>query len=389
MDIAINLIIKRKSAPIGVNLGYMKKLRSIYWICQIGGWVSYALTIVLFAYVLEKQLSVMFLERILVSVMLGIIFTHGLRQALVTSKLKPPTPARQWWKIFVMVVFFSFSFSLLSSSAIEIFRLFDPGRELSKLGDNHFVFSIDAIVNSWSTARVTKRLLFSLILDTPIFFVWISIYILWHYIEFTNKEEIKKVKLETLIKELELKTIKSQINPHFIFNALNSIRALVDEDPKRARQAITELSNILRSSIQADKVEVTSLEKELAIVKDYLALEYIRFADRLKIVYEVEDATIHNQLPPMMLQTLVENAIKHGLGKQPGDCIIKIISKFEDHKHVLKVINTGRLQPSESDGFGLQSTRERLNILYGGEALFEIYQCESNQVTAKLAIPIH
>ena len=163
---------------------------------------------------------------------------------------------------------------------------------------------------------------------------------------------------------------------------------MVDEDPQRARQAITELSNILRSSIQTDKVEVTSLEKELAIVKDYLALEYIRFADRLKIVYEVDEKTLRNQLPPMMLQTLVENAIKHGLGKQPGDCIIKIVSQFEEQKHVLKVINTGILQVAENDGFGLQSTRERLNILYGGEALFEIYQCEQKQVTAKLVIPI-
>jgi LytS/YehU family sensor histidine kinase len=90
----------------------------------------------------------------------------------------------------------------------------------------------------------------------------------------------------------------------------------------------------------------------------------------------------------MMLQTLVENAIKHGLGKQPGNCLIQIIAKVEDQKLVLKVINTGILQNTETDGFGLQSTRERLNILYGGEALFEIYQCEDKQVTAKLVIPI-
>ncbi len=367
----------------------MKKLRSIYWVCQIGGWVSYALTIVLFAYVLEKQLSLIFIERIFVSVLLGIIFTHLLRKTLVYNKLKPPTPSSQWWKIFILVLFFSFSFSLLSSALFEIFRLFEPGRDAAKNPIKPFVFSIDAIVSNWNSARVIKRLLLGVILDTPIFFVWISIYILWHYIEFTNKEEIKKVKLETLIKELELKTIKSQINPHFIFNALNSIRALVDEDPQRARQAITELSNILRSSIQADKVEITSLEKELAIVKDYLALEYIRFADRLKIVYEINNATLQNHLPPMMLQTLVENAIKHGLGKQPGDCVIKISSNIEDNKIVLKVINTGVLHVAGNDGFGLQSTRERLNILYGGEALFEIFQCEPNQVTAKLVIPIH
>jgi LytS/YehU family sensor histidine kinase len=164
---------------------------------------------------------------------------------------------------------------------------------------------------------------------------------------------------------------------------------LVDEDPQRARQAITELSNILRSSIQADQIEVTSLEKELNIVKDYLALEYIRFADRLVVEYAIDDNTLQNQMPPMMLQTLVENAIKHGLSKQPGNCLIKIISTFEDNKHLLMVQNTGILdQEVGRDGFGLQSTKNRLNILYRGNALFEIYQSQPSQVTAKLIIPI-
>ena len=280
--------------------------------------------------------------------------------------LRPPMPSNQWWKLVLLLFAFSIINSFSTSYLADILKLYEPGRNIP----------------------LSRRFLFSIIFDTPIFLVWMSVYVLWHYIEFTNTEEIKKVRLETMIKELELKTIKSQINPHFIFNALNSIRALVDEDPQRARQAITELSNILRSSIQVDKVEITSLEKELDIVKDYLALEYIRFADRLKVVYEVEPKTLSHQIPPMMLQTLVENAIKHGLGKQPGDCTIKIISNVENDKLVLIVQNTGLLQPSENDGFGLQSTRERLNILYRGQAIFEIFQCAPNQVTAKLVIPI-
>ena len=280
--------------------------------------------------------------------------------------LRPPMPSNQWWKLVLLLFVFSILNSFSTSYVADILKLYEPGRNIP----------------------LSRRFLFSIIFDTPIFLVWMSVYVLWHYIEFTNTEEIKKVRLETMIKELELKTIKSQINPHFIFNALNSIRALVDEDPQRARQAITELSNILRSSIQVDKVEITSLEKELDIVKDYLALEYIRFADRLKVVYEVESKTLPHQIPPMMLQTLVENAIKHGLSKQPGDCTIKIISKLENDKLVLIVQNTGLLQQTEKDGFGLQSTRERLNILYRGQAIFEIYQCEPNEVTAKLVIPI-
>ena len=366
----------------------MLRNRSYYWICQIGGWLSYALTILFFSYVLQRDLNILFIQRIIIGVSLGIIISHLLRRSIIKSKLRPPTPANQWWKIVLLILLFSGLYSLVNSSLVEVFKLYDFRREFGGEEKTPFIFSWNHIFASWNGERVGKRFLFSFLLDTPIFLVWISIYVLWHYIEFANAEALKKVKLETLIKELELKTIKSQINPHFIFNALNSIRALVDEDPERARKAILELSNILRSSIQVDKVEITSLKKEMAIVKDYLALEYIRFADRLKIEYDIEDATLDYAIPPMMLQTLVENAIKHGLSKQPGDCLIKIIAKIEGGKLNLMVQNTGILQTTENDGFGLQSTRDRLNILYSGEAEFNIYQCTPNQVTAKLIIPI-
>ena len=344
----------------------MKKHSSLYWICQIAGWFSYGLTILFFASILDKELNPIFYPRLAINLSIGILITHLLRETMHRFSLRPPMPSNQWWKLVLLLFVFSILNSFSTSYLADILKLYEPGRNIP----------------------LSRRFLFSIIFDTPIFLVWMSVYVLWHYIEFTNTEEIKKVRLETMIKELELKTIKSQINPHFIFNALNSIRALVDEDPQRARKAITELSNILRSSIQVDKVEITSLEKELDIVKDYLALEYIRFADRLKVVYEVDSNTLSHQIPPMMLQTLVENAIKHGLSKQPGDCTIKIISNVENDKLVLIVQNTGLLQQAEKDGFGLQSTRERLNILYRGQAIFEIYQCEPNEVTAKLVIPI-
>lgn len=329
--------------------------------------MTYGLTIIFFSYMLEKQLSTVFYPRLLANIFLGVIVTHLFRKAMLALSLHPPMPKFKWWQLLVLLLAFASAYSFLTSYAVEILKLYDASRKVS----------------------LERRFLISLVIDTPIIFVWMSIYVLWHYIEFTNSEAIQKVKLESLIKELQLKTIKSQMNPHFIFNALNSIRALVDEDPQRARQAITELSNILRSSIQADQAEVTSLEKELNIVKDYLALEYIRFADRLIVEYEIDAETLSNQMPPMMLQTLVENAIKHGLSKQPGNCLIKIISKFEDNKHLLMVQNTGILDKEMGqDGFGLQSTKNRLNILYRGNALFEIYQCQPTQVTAKLIIPI-
>ena len=191
------------------------------------------------------------------------------------------------------------------------------------------------------------------------------------------------------MKELELQTIKAHINPHFIFNSLNSIRALVDENPLRARKAITELSNILRSSMQSDKMETVSFEKELNIVKDYLALENMRFEDRLKIEYDVDEETLVQPVPPMMLQTLVENAIKHGISRQISGGVVKVISDFRDNYHELVVQNTGYLNGYQnSEGFGLSSTTNRLSLLYGDKARFEIRQMTPTVVEARVLIPL-
>ena len=219
--------------------------------------------------------------------------------------------------------------------------------------------------------------------------VWNLIYFIYHYVEKNRTEQIDKLRLVALVKELELKTIKSHINPHFIFNSLNSIRALVDENPGRARTAITELSNILRNSMQAEKMETVSLEKELSIVKDYLALEQMRFEERLKINFEIEEDTLDQPIPPMMIQTLVENAIKHGISKQVNGGEIKISSDFVGNRHEIIIKNTGRLNGHRNpDGFGIQSTQNRLSLMFGEKASFSIKDTGSNFVEAIVIMPI-
>ncbi|HEV7737666.1 MAG TPA: histidine kinase, partial [Chlamydiales bacterium] len=221
------------------------------------------------------------------------------------------------------------------------------------------------------------------------YFIWNAIYFMYHYISKSQKQQLDTLQLESLVKELELKTIKAHINPHFIFNSLNSIRALVDENPQRARRAITELSTILRSSMQADKSESVVLEKELDIVKDYLALENMRFEDRLRIEYRVDEATLDLPVPPMMLQTLVENAIKHGISKQIHGGVVRIISLLKNNFHELSVQNTGYLNGyANTEGFGLSSTTNRLSLLYGNKAKFEIKQATPTLVEARVLIPL-
>ncbi|MCX6299733.1 MAG: histidine kinase [Bacteroidetes bacterium] len=340
-----------------------------YWWCQIGGWLLYSITMVFFAFLFEQEYTHIFYSRLIISIATGFLFTHLMRELFIRLDLRPPTQKHKWIPLILIILGICILYNLTNSALVELFRLYNPAKKVS----------------------VQKRFLGNLIFDSPLIFIWSSIYFLWHYVVLGRKTEIQKVKLETLVKELELKTIKSHINPHFIFNALNSIRALVDENPSRARTAITELSNILRSSMQAEKLELASLEKELSIVKDYLALEFIRFEDRLGIEYDINEDTLDQPIPPMMLQTLVENAIKHGISKHKKGGVVRIISDFRNHCHELIVQNTGQLDNDmleSSDGFGLDSTKNRLKLLYNGKASFRIHNIDGGMVEAIVSMPI-
>lgn len=299
-------------------------------------------------------------------VSVGILITHLLRWVIQQLNWLLQPIEKVLPKLFLAVIIASLTCSLLFLEISEYFNLSDTSSKLN--------FSSKLLATT---------------MDIGLFIIpWVLIYYFYHYISKSRKQQLDTLKLEALVKELELKTIKSHINPHFMFNALNSIRALIDENPLRARNAITELSNILRSSMQTEKSETVPFEKELDIVKDYLALEHIRFEDRLQIEYQIDEETLDQPVPPMMLQTLVENAIKHGIGKQEKGGMVKVISDFKGNYHEMIVQNSGSLNGHiNGDGFGLSSTKNRLHLLFGEKANFEITQYDG-LVEAKVSIPI-
>lgn len=345
----------------------MKSNLSKYMLCQFFGWLFYGLSLMFFAFNFDHNISNIFTNRLILSIVLGLFVTHLLRFALKKLKLLPPLSGNKWLFLFITVMVTCVLYSFLNSSLVELFKWYDPRMK----------------------ASIDQRFIFNIFNDTPIILVWVSIYFVWHYIEAERATKFDKVKLESLVKELQLKTIKSHINPHFIFNALNSIRALVDENPERARTAITELSNILRSSMKADSLETVPLEQEIHIVKDYLELEHIRFEDRLSVEYHIDDETLDQPIPPMMLQTLVENAIKHGISREVEGGKINIISGFKEKSYELVVQNTGHMNPHIiTEGFGISSTRNRLKLIYGTEASFDVKNANGNMVEARVSIPI-
>lgn len=349
----------------------MRTTNSRYWLFQFCGWGIVGGVMLFFAHVYDVTINTdELLTRIFIVMSAGIFSTHLFRlfikwRGWLMQPIEKVIP-----RLIIAMVIMSMFYSALVLLAVDYLI-----KESSK--------------DFWS------RLVGSTV-DNGLFFLpWTLIYYFYHFIEKSRRQQMDTLQLESLIKELELKTIKAHINPHFIFNSLNSIRALVDENPERARRAITELSNILRSSMQADKSETVTLQKEMTIVKDYLALENMRFEDRLRVEYEIDPATLDQQVPPMMLQTLVENAIKHGISKQIMGGVVRVISTFKNGFHELAVQNTGRLNgaanpehSADGKGFGLSSTTDRLTLLYGNRAKFEIRQSTASLVEARVLIPI-
>lgn len=218
--------------------------------------------------------------------------------------------------------------------------------------------------------------------------IWTLFYYASHYFERKSEVEVDKIRLESSVKETESKVLRAQMNPHFMFNALNSIRALILEDPDKAQKAVTQLSNILRSSLLADRRRTVSLSEEMRTVDDYLALEKIRYEERLQIRKNIYPETLTVQVPPMLLQTLVENAIKHGVSKPVKGGFVSIETKIMGKKVLINISNTGTLETTDSGGFGLENTAHRLELLFGPESKFRIFQASKDVVTAEITIPI-
>ncbi len=346
----------------------LKKL-SRYWMCQLGGWgANFAISVFFYLTLAVRKIDNFFLL-ITLSVLTGLLVSHLMRMVIKEYRLLEKPLQSQISSFIIVTIIFAVIYASADVALAKLLSL--------KETDNPKI----SLLNELTRNAINS---FFLLL------IWNLIYYTYHYVERNRTQELSTLKLQSMVKELELKTIKSHINPHFIFNALNSIRALVDENPERARTAITELSNILRSSMQAEKLETVPLEKELNIVKDYLALEKMRFEERLIIEMKIDEDTLSQPVPPMMLQTLVENAIKHGISKKINGGMVRIVSDYVGGNHEILVQNSGQLNGHvNGDGFGIRSTQDRLNLLYQGKATFEIKNLTPEIVESRIIMPVH
>jgi two-component sensor histidine kinase len=224
-----------------------------------------------------------------------------------------------------------------------------------------------------------------------LFSVWWMIYLAVHEFRRRRIAEVHALRLELVAQQAQLQGLRAQLNPHFLFNCLNSLRELIVEDPRRAQTMVTQLSGLLRYSLQSDHLEQVRLEDEVQAVKDYLALEAIRFEERLRVHWNIAPDANQVPVPPMLLQTLVENALKHGISRLPQGGEISIQAQVRDSQLQLEVVNSGELSEQLSeDGIGLRNARSRLQLLYGDQAKIVLENANGTheQVRAVGTIPL-
>jgi sensor histidine kinase YesM len=338
--------------------------KGLYWICQIGGWLFLVLLRILF-FKLSNRFDLAVLTSEFMLFAFGILLSHLYRNIIVNSK---------WLRINTLWIIPRIFISILMLASVHEYAQYGIEFLLNISGGKH-QDNVEIISNILNLALL--------------YFFWSLIYFLFYFIENYRKAEIENLKWEASINEIELNKLKSQLNPHFIFNAMNSIRALVDENPLKSKDAITQLSNILRNTLQMGKNKVISFDEEMRVVTDYLALESIRYEERLKTIIQLDPMSRHFFMPPLMLQTLVENAIKHGISQLTSGGIVEITTKVKDDILYITLRNSGQLKenPEEDTGFGLKNTLQRLQLLYKDSAVLKIRNENEDMVITELQIP--
>jgi LytS/YehU family sensor histidine kinase len=204
-----------------------------------------------------------------------------------------------------------------------------------------------------------------------------------------NRFESQALRLDVLAKEAELKALQAQVNPHFFFNSLNSVRALIFEDQQSAAQMIDQLATLMRYTLASSYADTVPLKEELEAVQSYLAIEKIRFEERLSVAFDIAANMDTVTIPPMSLQTLVENAVKYGVEQSSEGTEIRISASHANGRAWIEVANRGALAKSgNSTRVGLANARKRLLHAKGGNATLDLVE-RDGWVRASLAFPLH
>ena len=374
-----------KTANVSPNLGSSERVYEdndvSFWFLQLSGWFALALIsfFSLTVWYNRDELTLGYIFHPLVQSAIGVVVSYPMRP-LSNFAWRLPFWTRLT-RISLGIVVFA---TIWTSLRLWTFMLITPEQNLwSDFG-------------GW---------LFTSIL---IFIAWAAIYHGINYYQLlesersnllsilaANKEEqLKRAKAESMAHEAQLKMLRYQLNPHFLFNTLNSISSLVNKrDDSRANEMILQLSDFLRHSLYIDPVEGITLKEELDALQLYLRIEQARFGDRLSIHLDVSSEAEQLYVPSMILQPLVENAIKYAIAPCEEGGEIKVSAGlYKDDMIAIRVTDNGpgfdeNVIDESSVGVGLRNTRERLNTFYRGNSRFLIDSNEKNGTTISIIVP--
>ncbi|MFW6089016.1 MAG: sensor histidine kinase [Gemmatimonadota bacterium] len=354
-----------------------------YWIAQLGGWFAYAMIHYL-SYVpalapgeyLEYLGYGGLLATELLYIPLGIAASSAL--GVVYRKL---LARRTRWSVVALVaacgcVALGILFFLVYRVLLQGLGLLAPG---------------EALLGWPAAARSVLGFTFALV-------AWSGV---WFGVTFWQASQAAHL----LTREARLRMLAYQLNPHFLFNALNSLRALIDEDRVRSRRMVTELAEFLRYALLHRPLERSTLAEELAAIESYLAIEKIRFEERLAVAFEIDGGVSEAEVPAFLLHPLVENALRYGDGRSPEHPLhVRLGARSEADRLVLEVWNSGTLVPGSGDGrrhglapsdgddaagtgIGLENVRARLDALYRGRHRFTLSEADGG-VLARIELPL-
>lgn len=340
-----------------------------YWLCQLIGWgglLAFWLTPLPLRNVSIRH-EVIFA---LLDTTSGVALTHLLRIAFLYHLLRP----RSWSALLFRIVPWLVIAALAQAGLLFSFVSGIPSPE-----------ALDHIYSGESSLLIYVDLL---TLTTPLFLIWSGFYFGLRYYRQYQTAQLDRLRLDAAVKESELRALKAQLNPHFLFNSLNSLRALIPQNLTAPRETLTLLADLLRASLNSGHEETIPLGRELETVDHYITLEQLRFEHRLTIQRTVDPAALAWPVPPFLVQTLIENAVKFGIStREPGGQITLEAAVRAGHLH-LRIFNPGTIDgASASTGLGLKNARARLALLFGPAARLTLTQAAPDLVVAELVLP--
>ena len=342
---------------------------SIYWKCQLMGWSIVSIYWAYTVYTRDNYGVFYTFLNYLLDASIGIFLTHLYRNYALKSNWSRLPIKKLFIKVVPAVLFLSFLYMELNNLKWHGFMLF--------FFDNEYNLLTSLLY--WDPILITGLRLMS---------IWVLAYHLYHYYQKEVVTAKENAQLSLIAKQAQLDNLSAQLNPHFLFNSLNSIKSLVIENPDTARRAIDLLSDLLRSSLYEKDKDLISINEELALVKDYIELEKLRFEERLTIDIFIDETLVNFKIPTLSIQLLVENAIKHGIDKIIKGGLITVNIRKENNQIYIQVQNPGKLSiDTSSKGLGLRNLKERLEIQYKNKAFFSLLEVDINTVEATIILP--